>query len=91
MGGGFGASRVADRQPRMMQGMMMRQVVIYPDLEDGVWVAEVPSLPGCISQGDTKEHVIENVRDAIQTWIEGAQSLGMKVPEETFDVQLCVV
>ena len=75
----------------MIQGMMMRQVVIYPDLEDGGWVAEVPSLPGCISQGETKERVIENVRDAIQTWIEGAQSVGMKVPEETFDVQLCVV
>ena len=75
----------------MIQGMMMRQVVIYPDPEDGGWVAEVPSLPGCISQGETKEHVIENVRDAIQTWIEGAQSVGMKVPEETFDVQLCVV
>jgi len=70
---------------------MMRQVVIYPDLEDGGWVAEVPSLPGCISQGETKEDVIENVRDAIQTWIEGAQSVGMNVPEETFDVQLCVV
>jgi predicted RNase H-like HicB family nuclease len=71
--------------------MMMRQVVIYPDPEDGGWVAEVPSLPGCISQGETKEDVIENVRDAIQTWIEGAQSVGMKVPEEKFDVQLCVV
>ena len=70
---------------------MMRQVVIYPDPEDGGWVAEVPSLPGCISQGETKEEVIENVRDAIQTWIEGAQSVGMKVPEETFDVQLYVV
>ena len=75
----------------MIQGMMMRQVVIYPDLEDGGWVAEVPSLPGCISQGETKERVIENVRDAIQTWIEGAQSVGMNVPKETFDVQLCVV
>lgn len=69
----------------------MRQVVIYPDLEDGGWVAEVPSLPGCISQGDTKEAVIENIRDAIQTWIQGAESVGMKVPDETFDVQLCVV
>jgi predicted RNase H-like HicB family nuclease len=69
----------------------MRQVVIYPDQEDGGWVAEVPSLPGCISQGDTREDVIENIRDAIQTWIEGAQSVGMTVPEETFDVQLCVI
>ena len=71
--------------------MTIRQVVIYPDPEDGGWVAEFPSLPGCISQGETKEDVIENVRDAIQTWIEGAQSVGMNVPEETFDVQLCVV
>ncbi len=71
--------------------MPMRQVVIYPDPEDGGWVAEVPSLPGCISQGETKEEVIENIRDAIQTWIEGARSAGMNVPEETFDVQLCVV
>jgi len=71
--------------------MNMRQVVIYPDPEDGGWVAEVPSLPGCVSQGDTKPQVIENIRDAIQTWIEGAQSVGMRVPDETFDVQLCVV
>lgn len=71
--------------------MMMRQVVIYPDAEDGGWVAEVPSLPGCITQGDTKEQVLENVRDAIETWIEGARSVGMDVPEEKFDVQLCVV
>ncbi len=71
--------------------MKMRQVIIYPDVEDGGWVAEVPSLPGCISQGETREEVIENVRDAIETWIEGAQSVGMAVPEETFDVQVCVV
>ena len=71
--------------------MIMRQVVIYPDPEDGGWVAEVPSLPGCLSQGDTKQQVIENIRDAIQTWIEGAHSVGMQVPDETFDVQLCVV
>ena len=71
--------------------MMMRQVIIYPDPEDGGWVGEVPSLPGCISQGGTKEEVIENVRDAIETWIEGAQSVGVNVPEETFEVQVCVV
>jgi len=71
--------------------MKMRQVVIYPDPDDGGWVAEVPTLPGCISQGDTKEEAIENIRDAIQTWIDGARSVGMKVPDETFDVHLCVV
>jgi antitoxin HicB len=69
----------------------MRQVVLYPDLEDGGWIVEVPSLPGCISQGETKEEALANVRDAIDTWIEGATEVGMSVPEETFDVQVCVV
>jgi len=35
----------------------MRQVVIFP-VEDGFWVAECPSLPGCLSQGKTKEEAI---------------------------------
>lgn len=69
----------------------MRQVVIYPDREDGGWVAEVPSLPGCISQGETKEEVLENIRDAIQAWLAGAEAVGLDVPAETFDVHLCVV
>jgi len=75
----------------MSQAMMMRQVIIHPDPEDGGWVAEVPSLPGCISQGDTKEEAIENIRDAIQVWVEGARSVGIPVPDEGFDVYLCVV
>lgn len=69
----------------------MRQVVLYSDLEDGGWVAEVPSLPGCVTQGETKEEALMNVRDAIETWIAGAQQVGMPIPAETFDVQVCVV
>jgi len=38
----------------------MRQVIIYPG-EDGYWVAECPSLPGCVSQGETKEKAIQNI------------------------------
>ncbi len=75
----------------MSQSMMMRQVIIHPDPEDGGWVAEVPSLPGCISQGDTKAQAIENIRDAIEVWVEGARSVGMPVPDESFDVYVCVV
>jgi predicted RNase H-like HicB family nuclease len=69
----------------------MRQVILFPDPDDGGWVAEVPSLPGCISQGDTREQAIVNVRDAIDTWIEGAKQVGMTVPEDSFDVQVCIV
>lgn len=57
---------------------LMRQVVIYPDREDGGWVAEVPSLPGCITQGDTRADVLRNARDAIETWIDGARKSGLR-------------
>ena len=69
----------------------MRQVVLFPDLEDGGWVAEVPSLPGCVSDGDTKDEALLNVQDAIQAWIDAATETGVSVPEERFDVQVCVV
>jgi predicted RNase H-like HicB family nuclease len=69
----------------------MRQVILFPDHEDGGWVAEVPSLPGCISQGETREEAIANIRDAIDTWIHGAKQVGMSVPEDSFDVQVCIV
>jgi hypothetical protein len=49
----------------------MRQVIIYPG-EDGFWVAECPSLPGCISQGKTKEEAITNIKkrfeDTLPHW-----------------------
>ncbi|MCI0492863.1 MAG: type II toxin-antitoxin system HicB family antitoxin [Planctomycetes bacterium] len=69
----------------------MRQVILFPDHEDGGWVVEVPSLPGCISQGDTREVAIANIRDAIETWIDGAQQVGMEVPNDSLDVQVCIV
>ena len=43
----------------------MRQVIIYYG-EDRYWAAECPSLPGCISQGKTREEAITNIREAIQ-------------------------
>ena len=69
----------------------MRQVIIYPDRDDGGWVCEVPSLPGCVSQGDTRDEAIRNVRDAIDAWVDGAQSLGRAVPTDRQDVEIRVV
>ncbi len=48
----------------MSRGGNMRQVIIYPG-EDGYWVAECPSLAGCISQGKNKEEAIINIKEAI--------------------------
>ena len=47
----------------------MRQAFIYPG-ENGQWVAEVPSLPGCISQGATKEDAMANVKEAIDLYVQ---------------------
>jgi len=68
----------------------MRQVIIYPG-EDGCWVAEVPSLPGCISQGRTKEEALTNIKEAIQAYIDALKEDGIAGPEERFDALLAVV
>ena len=68
----------------------MRQVVLYPG-EDGYWVAECPSLRGCISQGDTKQEAIANIKEAIQGYILSLQEDGLPVPEEHCDVLLVTV
>lgn len=46
----------------------MRQVIRYPG-ETGYWVAECPSLPGCVSQGKTKEDAVQNIREAIEGYV----------------------
>jgi predicted RNase H-like HicB family nuclease len=47
----------------------MRQVILIED-EDGGFVVEVPSLPGCYSQGDTVDEALENIKEAIEPHIE---------------------
>ncbi|GAB4479386.1 MAG: hypothetical protein OHK0044_26890 [Burkholderiaceae bacterium] len=68
----------------------MRQVIIYPG-EDGLWVAECPSLPGCVTQGTTREEAIANVREAIEAYILALTEDGLPVPEERFDALLVAV
>ncbi|MCY3550640.1 MAG: type II toxin-antitoxin system HicB family antitoxin [Candidatus Poribacteria bacterium] len=68
----------------------MRQVVIYPG-EDGYWVAECPSLPGCISQAETKQEVVSNIREAIEGYIVALKEDGLSVPEEHLEALLAVV
>ncbi len=68
----------------------MRQVVIYPG-EDGYWVAECPSLPGCVSQGKTKEEAIANIKEAIQAYVAALEEDGLPVPEERFEAILVAV
>ena len=69
---------------------MKYRVLIEPD-EDGVFVAEVPALPGCISQGQTREQAIENVKEAIALYLESLAAHNEPVPppitEELVEVE----
>jgi predicted RNase H-like HicB family nuclease len=58
---------------------MKYRVLIEQD-EDGVFVAEVPSLPGCISQGRTRTEAIANVKEAITGYLESLQAHGEPIP-----------
>jgi predicted RNase H-like HicB family nuclease len=73
-----------------LRGREMRQIILYPG-EDDFWVAECPSLPGCISQGRTREEAILNIREAIQGYIAALEEDGLQVPEERFEAILVAV
>ena len=68
----------------------MRQAIIYRG-EDGYWVAECPSLPGCISQGKTKQEAITNIREAIEGYIVSLEEDGLVVPGEQFEALVVAV
>lgn len=71
-------------------GDSVRQVLIYSG-EDGYWVAECPSLPGCISQGKTREEAVVNIKEAVQDYIAVLEEDGLQVPEERFEAILVAV
>jgi len=68
----------------------MRQVIIYPG-EDEFWVAECPSLPGCVSQGKTREEAIANIREAIEGHVAALKEDGLSIPEERFETLVLAI
>jgi predicted RNase H-like HicB family nuclease len=68
----------------------MRQVIIRPG-EVGFWVAECPSLPGCISQGRSRGEAIENIKEAIDAYTAALAEDGISVPEDRLDAILVAV
>ena len=55
------------------------------------FVAECPSLPGCISQGKTREEAISNIREAIQGYVSALENDHLPVPPEKFEALLVAV
>jgi predicted RNase H-like HicB family nuclease len=70
---------------------MKYRVIIYQD-EDGVFIVECPSLPGCVSQGKTKKEALENIQDAIKGYLESLKKHGDPIPspitEEIVEVEV---
>jgi predicted RNase H-like HicB family nuclease len=60
----------------------MRQVILIPDPEAGGYTVEVPSLPGCISEGDTLEEALANIKEAIELHIESMIEDGEPIPAD---------
>jgi antitoxin HicB len=70
----------------------VRYRVLIEQDEDGVYVAEVPALPGCISQGTTRSEALDNIKEAISGYLESLDAHGEPVPpsitEEVVEVTL---
>ena len=58
---------------------MKYRVLIEQD-ENGVYVAEVPALPGCMTQGSTRTEALENIKEAIELYLESLEAHGDPVP-----------
>ena len=63
---------------------MKYRVLIEQD-EDGVFVAEVPALPGCISQGNTRKEALRNIQEAIAVYLESLKSHNEPVPPSIYE------
>ena len=56
---------------------------IFEPQEEGGYTVTVPSLPGCISEGDTYEETLANIKEAIALYLESLQEDGLPIPDET--------
>ncbi len=58
--------------------------------EDGIWIVECPSIPGCVSQGKTRQQALENIKDAIEACLQVRAERGMPLTFETHQVEVVV-
>lgn len=70
------------RSKTRVRDASVRAVILIPDQEVGGYIVEVPSLPGCVTEGDTVEEALANARDAIDLYITTRRDPGLDVPAE---------
>ena len=68
----------------------MKLTVTIDRDEDGVWIVECPSIPGCVSQGDTKDEALSNIREAVELCMEVRAERGLPLTVETRQVEVAL-
>jgi predicted RNase H-like HicB family nuclease len=65
---------------RQKSAQLKYEIILYWSNEDGIFIAEVPELPGCIAHGDSQESALASVKEAMQLWIDTAKEFGDPIP-----------
>lgn len=79
------------RSGKQLKGMVAMKFFVTVDRdEDGVWIAECPAIPGCVSQGDTREEALANVQEAIVLCLEVRAERGLPLTIETKQVEVAL-
>ena len=68
----------------------MKLTVTIDRDEDGVWIVECPAIPGCVSQGETKDEALSNIREAIELCMEVRAERGLPLTVETRQVEVAL-
>jgi antitoxin HicB len=71
--------------------MRRYSVLLIPDLDDGGYTVTVPTLPGCVTEGDTLSEALDHARDAIRLFIADLEAEGEAVPVEAVSLALATV
>jgi predicted RNase H-like HicB family nuclease len=69
---------------------IMKFIVTLDRDEDGVWVAECPGIPGCVSQGATREEALQNIKEAIKLYLKVRAERGFPLTSEKHQVEVVV-
>ena len=89
--GSSGGSRMAGQdQGRRLYVFHMKFLATLNRDDDGTWIAECPSIPGCVSQGDSREEAIANIREAIAGCLEVRAERGLPLTIETQQVEVAL-
>jgi predicted RNase H-like HicB family nuclease len=68
----------------------MKFLIVIDTDEDGIYIAECPAIPGCVSQGETEEDVINNIKEAIKECLAVRLELGMPLTMTTHEIEVAV-